>query len=280
MGDQNLDFQATWNAVLPVIKQLFPQLINAKSRDIQNLLNNTIESSKVSHEDRELAKDYLIEAFIDIRCCRLLRGKRIYSRAIYFLQQAIEKTAKAWALDYGVLNRKEVRRTMHRTPMIFLKMLKKEGLEQWLSLIKQIAPDMCTDISNAEQILSKGSHPGIAKMPKPRIEGYLSSINTLDEVANSINAAMPSLAELLGQKPIISPIGQYVNVGLSVLFLGLIAFPHESFTRYPDGDIAFGELVPRNYDSNIGIVASISKMDKCLTSKMKLLNNLLEERKA
>lgn len=67
---------------------------------------------------------------------------------------------------------------------------------------------------------------------------------------------------------------------MSLLILGLMTFPHAFSTRYPDGKVAGKELVPRDYNSKLGIVKSASRIEKCLVSKMTLLNNLLEERNA
>jgi len=91
------------------------------------------------------------------------------------------------------------------------------------------------------------------------------------------DSMMASLLEPLGHRITTGfSVGQYGNVGMSLLILGLITFPHAFSTRYPDGGIADRELVPRDYNSKLGIVKSASRIEKCLVSKMTLLSNLLE----
>ncbi|MBA7661213.1 hypothetical protein ES703_69228 [subsurface metagenome] len=280
MDNQKLDFDATWDQVSLVVKQALLKLTDKNRQDMQSLFNDTLKSTEVSPEDQKIAKDYLMEAFIDIRSYKLLYGERIYPRAIHFLQQAVEKAAKAWALGFGLLGREEVRRSSHRTPMVFLRILRTKTMERLLPLIKEIAPGMHTDISSAWQILSKGSHPDTAKMTKARIDDYLSSIDSLDRIENSIDSMMASLVKPLGHRTMGFSVGQHVNVGMSLLTLGMITFPHAFSTRYPDGKVADGELLPRDYNSKLGIVKSAPKIEKCLVSKMTLLSNLLDERKA
>ena len=139
---------------------------------------------------------------------------------------------------------------------------------------------MRTDTSSAWQILSKGSHPDTARMTKARINDYLSSINSLDLIENDIDSMMASIIKLLGHKTDGFSVGQYANVGMSLLILGLITFPHSFSTRYSDGKVTDGELLPRDYNSKLGIVKSAPRIEKCLVSKMTVLNNLLEARGA
>lgn len=280
MDNQKLDFDATWDQVSPVVEQALLKLTNKSRQDMQSLFNETLKSTEVSPEDQKIAKDYLLDALVDIRCYRILYGKRIYPRAIYFLQQAVEKTAKAWALGFGLLSREEVRRSNHRTPMVFLRILRTKTMEPLLPLIKGIAPGMRTDTSSAWQILSKGSHPDTAKMTKARIDDYLLSINSLDLIENDIDSMMASIIKLLGHKTEGFSVGQYANVGMSLLILGLITFPHAFFTRYSDGKVTHGELLPRDYNSKLGVVKSAPRIEKCLVSKMTLLSSLLEARGA
>jgi len=92
-----------------------------------------------------MAKDYLNEAITDIRSCRLLYKEKIYSRASFFLQQAVEKSAKSWAIGFGMLDRQKARKSRHRIHMIFFNMLKR--YEGWLSIIEEISPDIIRHLS-------------------------------------------------------------------------------------------------------------------------------------
>lgn len=285
MGDQNIDLKATWNTVYPVISQLLTKIITESPPEIQDLVKSTSEATRVSDEDCNLARLYLTDALEDLRSCRVLHSKKIESRSVFFLQQATEKTAKAWALGFGMLDRAQVRSSRHKTPMIFLKILERKAVSRWIPLIKQLDPLMHTDISKALRVFRKRRHPDVAKMTKTRIESYLLSVSSLDEIAVAVDLVMENFkttfAGILGQKVLPFSIGQYMNVGMSLLILGLITFSHETFTRYSDGDVhaTEPELIPQDYNSKLGIVKSIPKIDKCLTAKIKLLQDLLDKKK-
>lgn len=277
MKDNSIDmnFQKMKDSLSPIIEGLLGRVIE-HSEDIKALVDDTSSLTEASEEDRKLAKDYLNEAITDIRSCRLLYKEKIYSRASFFLQQAVEKSAKSWAIGFGMLDRQKARKSRHRTPMIFLNMLKR--YEGWLSIIEEISPDINTDISGTRKFISKGTHADTASTTYEVIKANLTIIYSLDKLPGLMAVIAKSLTEPLGIEPIPSFLWQRTILGASLLVLGGITFPHAFFTRYPDGNIGKGELVPSDYCSDLGIVKAMPEIVECLAIRMELLKEQLEQK--
>jgi hypothetical protein len=75
---------------------------------------------------------------------QVLQAARVKG-ASFFSQQAVEKSAKSWAIGFGMLDRQKARKSRHRTPMIFFNMLKR--YKGWLSIIEEISPDIIRHLS-------------------------------------------------------------------------------------------------------------------------------------
>lgn len=275
MSNQKFDFEPKLREALEIVRQLFPQLVSDQSQDIAVFREQASEVSKKAKENQELALEYLHEADVDLRVSKLLRHKKFYARSAHSLQQAVEKANKAWALGFGIIDRTELIRISHKTPMTLLKILRQEKIKPLILLIQQTGPSFSTDIEPVWQLIKRRSHPDIARMGEAEIESHLSETKIIDNTAAFIDNVITM--GIKSFEPNVKPpqLGQLICIGMSLFILGVITFPHEAYTRYPGGEVKAGKLSPRDYDSNLGIIKSMPKIERMLASKIKLLNNLL-----
>lgn len=274
MDDQKFNFEPKLHEALEIVGQLLPRLISGDSQEVKTLRKQALEIPKKAKENKGLALEYLHEADTDLLISQLLRRKKFYARAAYNLQQAVEKANKAWALGFGIIDRTELIKIGHKTPVTLLRILRRKQIKPLISLIRQRGPSFSTNIEPVWQLMKRRSHPDIAKASEAEIESDLSKIKDIDGMATSIDAVITSAIK--SSDPNVKPFqfGQLICVGMSLSVLGVITFPHEAYARYPDGEVEAGELSPRDYDSNLGIIKSMPKIENILASKIKLLNDL------
>lgn len=275
MNNQKQNFDTKLIEALGIVRQLFPQLASAQTESAEAFRKQAAEINKKAKENRDLALEFLHDANIDLRACKVLRQKKLHAPSIYHLQQAAEKANKAWALGLGILDKKELIKIRHKTPLTLLYVLKKEAVQPLIQLIDNMGPSFTTDISSVLKIVKRQSQPDIAKMSEVEIENHLSKIRIIDNMGSPIDNTIVMLINSLDPNARPPQLGQLICAGMSMFILGAITFPHEAYTRYSDGDAKAGELLPRDYDSNLGIVKSMPKIERLLASKIKLLNNLL-----
>jgi HEPN domain-containing protein len=241
-------------ALADSIKKRFPD-----RPDISNNLESIIELLKtkrfpVTKEMQALALAFLETAETDRIDCGTLYRKKSYSNAAFHLQQAVEKATKAYWLGNGLLNEKEIRG--HRTPEIFLRAIfEKTGLK----MLAQQLRDKSTHeyiqkafdaIENEERRLE------LAKIPFNNIRksiSYMESNRKLnEEMLRDLEYKLSSMPgyQLLSIS-LLSTI-QSMSSLVTLYILAVYTFPHEAYSRYPDG-----LFKPLDYTKDLGIVRAI-----------------------
>jgi hypothetical protein len=258
----------------------FASILMGSLRDVQSpspamkkLIKKVNTATTVSNEDRKLARALLESAFVDLKACALLRRRELYPLAVYHLQQATEKTAKAWVLDSGVQSGQQVRKT-HKTPIVFLDMMAGDRLAPLVDYINKQAVHLPTDVSKALEVMTSGSHADTARMPEAHIRHLLTWLSDNDKpfmLLGSLTEVLLSEADAKWKRSPGLSIGEDLVVFMSLYILAMITFPHEAFTRYPSGDPAAGHLGPDDYDTNLGIVICMPEIEKRLRSTMNML---------
>jgi hypothetical protein len=249
--------------------------------------------------DKEYARALVDCARRDLRACVLLRSQGDLPNAIYHLQQASEKLVKAYGLITVRLTESEVRSVSHATPGVFIQMLQKKWARQLLDIARTANPK--TQIPYPDLHAVSGSLKTnrakleLARMSKGQIKALLSLENVYPEAAKDEETkkrldkaldyleANPDkvLSEVKLRFPEDDSTTQDVfdavkhhrsgdsgileeSTTASILYvIAAVTFPHEAFTRYPDG-----ELKPADYVEGLGIVdaagAIVSRLEKCL----------------
>lgn len=206
----------------------------------------------------------------DIKCCKILYEKEFYSKSTYFLQQATEKIAKAYGMFYGIIRPEDRTNISHITPRIYLKVLEESWVCNIAGALKQISDGKLQTNTNPIKELVERNPIKLAKIEGKEIEKM---IKILDKVREKI--LNPDLKGLVYNVfNLLAPDKKFDGVlELSIEFTNLyvlacITFPHEAFTRYPDG-----EIKPWEYSKEMGIVNQTKLLTEKVESAIKMLEN-------
>ncbi|MHB8105538.1 MAG: HEPN domain-containing protein [Dehalococcoidales bacterium] len=264
-----------------LIKQMKPIIIDSlvKSFPNNNNIKNNIEAIydllgerkpfSLDNAIRNIGSAFLYEATNDIKSCKLLYSKRIYHHAIYHLQQAVEKAVKGYVLLEGYYTITELKELFtHDTPLILLKaVLIKTGIKKMAE--NSTDPLLLKTITIAENaVKNEGERFIIASFSKEKIHNFLSQTDDYQKITQLIRQLTSQGFANIGTNPMPISFFYAVSAIVVIMILGIITFPHESFTRYPGGI-----MTPDNYNKQLGIVTEAPKMIHLLESQMKNLFN-------
>lgn len=196
---------------------------------------------------------YLRCAQLDIESCTILYNFGLYSSSVYHLQQAAEKTAKAFLLLGGGDVTPEDLKTHD-----FSTWLKRDFQRRKRKSIGRNAPSEGFDalsklMRESEQSLGRTSHEEIIEAFDLFKKGAFKGIKAMSK-------------ETMNEKEV---------KGLSAIYAALTTFllftqPHEQSTRYPDR-----ELKPWEYDENLGIVKGLPDLLDVVKSFISSLNQFV-----
>jgi len=231
----------------------------------------TSPSEKQKSDSMELARGFLECSKQDIQATRLLYERRIFPLSVYHLQQAIEKATKAYALAFFVISKEDLTEIGHKSPMAFIKMLKKRWVGKFIVVLKMLYPDAKTNVSEAEKVMKlKKTQKELAKLPESVIQNFLdlnekirvalTSDKTQNQINSQIEILLHSLEGLLpdmNTKEIMKSLRTNFSFDIACFFGGLfilsvVTYPHWEFTRYPDK-----EIKPSDYSSGLGVVQCV-----------------------
>jgi hypothetical protein len=237
--------------------------------DALKFISDFSKSHKVDKTTLKLIKDFLKIAKNDLECCKILYLNKKYASSTYFLQQSAEKATKAYVLNWGLFSKKEIRQIGHQSLEAYIVLLNK--LSNYVSIAKQIYPGMKTDTSNLQNILEDKKR--LLELAQTEYKTFITFFNVFDNCRKSFSIELKNIEQLLNKTDIqgvitkglksnfkevdkrvkgksnIQILTQYydknltidiLNQALDFSLLYIIAsftFPHEQFTRYPDGDL-------------------------------------------
>ncbi|MDD4984212.1 MAG: HEPN domain-containing protein [Dehalococcoidales bacterium] len=219
---------------------------------------------------KRLSIAFLDEAERDVKSCRTLHSKKIYSHSVYHLQQAVEKSMKGYCLGLGILSIQEIR--SHDTPYVLLKgLFEKTGMKSILESSDKDTKDRFDKawdaIENPEKRLE------IARLPFQQIMDNLRDIDNYQSISKRIGILLSQLAvQVKGKSEPLPPEISTLSIMASLYILGTASFPHEEFTRYPDR-----QMTPVDYVCDLGIVKAVTKMTDYLTRSIKELRDQLTQ---
>jgi hypothetical protein len=245
-----------------------------------------------------LSKMFLQNASKDLETTKILYEHKIYNTAVFHLQQAVEKTTKAYALTFFTLSKRETRGVGHDTPLVFIELIERKWVKYLVNPLRRQFPHskiLDPDILEIKNLMRKKEEKKkLALLKEEQIKGWLELIKkitstlTSSETKRRISEVLDYLrveAEELKESDDIneSQIGYGIEKQLTdlekgvesfllrgsyiltIYFLSIITYPHSTFTRYPSE-----KLNPSMYKSGLGIV-------DCLPNIMPLLNECIEE---
>ncbi len=191
-------------------------------------------------ERLEAAQELLDVARQDLQSSKLNYDGGIFIFAASHLQQAVEKTAKAYYKILGVLDDKTIRNTSHDSPELFLRMVELPWAQKFGKLAGEFTgSDVVTDTSEAQSVVdTQAKRAEIARLDAKQISSYLSLIPKLEE-------KLLPLFSVMNKDLVMAMLRLYLLSGLT--------FPHEQYPRYPDS----GVVKPKEYTAELGIIAAI-----------------------
>lgn len=191
------------------------------------------------------AQELLDIARQDLQSSKLNHDNEIFIFAAYHLQQAVEKTAKAYYKILGVLDDKTIRNTSHDSPELFLKMVELPWAQKFGKLAGEFTgTDVVTDTSGAQLVVdTETKRAEIARLDIEQIRNYLSLIPKMEEQLTLLFSEMEILKDS-------------VMALLRLYLLSVLTFPHEQYTRYPDS----GVVKPKEYTAELGIIATMETL--------------------
>lgn len=251
-----------------IIKQAFPddQTISRHLGEMMDFLKDDTVAWNPDEASRELGIAFLDEAERDVSSCRRLYSKKIYPHAVYHFQQATEKAMKGYCLGLGISTIEEIKIRGHDTPYVLLRAtFEKTGMKR---LLQSFGGDSQDRLDKAwEAIYKPEKRLEIARITFQEIKGHLGDIDknepTINELANKLSQLLIRIKGTEEPPPLFL---QTLSILRRIYVLGVISFPHEEFTRYPDG-----EITPPEYASDLGIVKGIPHMIRCLIPVIKEL---------
>jgi hypothetical protein len=256
----------------------------------------------------EMIKNYLDDADRDFKASKDLFLNSDFPNAIYHLQQGVEKLTKAFSFFNFPLTIEEIRKTGHISPKNFLLLLQKPETQNLLKQFKGIYPDLdLTPLDKLKDTINKIKLPQskleIAHLPDYFISDLLDICSTFLNLEDNLNIKdilninigdnwETLIKNLVTKAPkeftdpgkdidkidISSLIAQPLNIisltllSIPIYLIGIITYPHESFTRYSDGD-----MKPKDYNNQLGIVQSYGRIFKIATDISLKLKTLLSD---
>jgi len=209
----------------------------------------------ISHERKKyplrkeviaLSQNFLLCAKIDIQSCKILYENKQYPSSTYHLQQASEKLMKSYALRNGEISENElIRPISHVSPKLFPHLANK--LSDYKNLIEAIYPDVFLIAKTTQKFLDDPeNHLKLAQVSYKDIKSIFEKYK-IEVVKNKMFTKQEMMIALL-----------YV--------ISFITFPHEKFSRYPDG-----KMKPTDYTQDLGIVMATPELIKYLEEIHKYL---------
>jgi HEPN domain-containing protein len=227
------------------------------------------------HDDgpsRELGLSFLTEAQRDLETCEILHKKRLYAYAVYHLQQAVEKAAKGYLLGLGFCKAGELRELYgHLTPQLFIKALfDKTGLTSWAETLAD--ETLKGKIDKAKGAISEEEKRiRIAKLSNVEIDRFLVNIERYYDIGSTLTTQVTSEARKLVAPESPTPsLWQSLRPMICIFSLAVITFPHEAYTRYPDG-----KMTPSDYNRDLGIVSATKKIARLLRTQIDDLKTII-----
>lgn len=224
-------------------------------------------------ETRKLGIDFLYEATRDVKSCKLLYSKKLYPHAVYHLQQAVEKSIKGYVLSEGYFKTTEIKEiTTHYSPLVMIKaVLEKTGIKNLAEKLSD--KSLLTKIKDAEAAIdNEEERIKIARINQDEIRELISHKEEYQKMTSMIEQGFAKDFIDIGSGS--SPISflKAVSSMMTIMILAIITFPHEAYTRYPNG-----KMTPNNYDKQLGIVRETPRIARLLESEIKSLEEFYKQ---
>ena len=256
-----------------------------------------------SKPNKKMAKQFAKCAEVDLYASKVLYSKKDYSNAIFHLQQAVEKLAKAYTLQTGFMTIEEIKGVRHDTPEVFLKLLTKKRIWPIFDMVNEIS-EVKVDTKQLPEVrkISKrikkiGMKVEVARFSREQIKSILTLCDGIEKGFQKARSVYDQKIAILKNqskelwnmlKPQLEMLALHADPNMSektvknmlenfkpefldrsanfieLFILSIITYPHAVFTRYPDGDVMQEDYLP-----GLGIVDEIEGiwiiLERCMS---------------
>jgi HEPN domain-containing protein len=256
-------------------------------------------SLPIPEDKLKKSNDFIKCAKRDLRASKILYDKNMYAEYAYHMQQSVEKIAKAYIISLNTLSNSQYKQIRHKTPKAFIKLLEKEF--EIFDILKKLDFNFNTDLTDLKNIIDNPIETQKIAMAKTNeiknlLDEYEKTIQKVDfsslelnnKTLKNINHASKyildkttvdkkskislkrllrkiftnkSVQENIMNKKLKDSSEDFIRNLLGLYFLSIITYPHEAYTRYPDG-----KITPFNYRKN-------SSISKCQNRLAKIVRN-------
>ena len=217
--------------------------------------------------DLEMCQKYCSSASDDYLAANILYGNGQNALTVYHLQQAAEKSMKAFSLAVGIATLESLKST-HRTPQPLLSILGKYFLRDMTKFLGGLAGKdyrktlrMVNKMVNSDP-LSIGKFPFASNRARLGLETLIKTFDDLSQYTPMLEEREEEVKRVLAEcipnyKSLIMGFSgtRHGNAATQCYLLGIITFAHESPTRYLGGS-----LEPESYRTELGIVQAIPSL--------------------
>lgn len=246
-------------------------------------------NAKLERRERYVkeAEGYLTEAKRDINVFNFLHKKEM-SRAIYSLQQSIEKLTKSFLLLSGTLEPKQITRT-HKAHVKLIDVLRKE----WTNHFTYIAN--IENKGNKKELIEYIKNIDYSQVSKAEFKEIKNLIDRFNKLENEqridyfVKGAQKRLRDLNSygrlssffKKPIkiddedLRNQIKYTLISMKIIILSIISCPHVESTRYHSNNK--NDLKPDDYKKGLGIVDASSLIAKEVSGIIRELEKSIKE---
>jgi hypothetical protein len=186
---------------------------------------------------------------------------------LYHLQQAAEKGTNAFCLALGITNPHKLK-SHHRSPVFLLQALNSAYLLNFERLLSNIGGKNYRRVLKQVNKTINGEPEYLARLPFGSTRGSL-GIRALFDTLDNLGAGSSTIedVERKVKEAVAECLPEFQDIalnystegmgllGVNCYLLGVLTFPHESYTRYPGGN-----LEPQDYNNELGIVQAVPQL--------------------
>jgi hypothetical protein len=200
---------------------------------------------KFSIEKETMALSFWNDARDALKSSRILYASGMLADSIFNLQQSVEKACKSFGLAIGTLETTDMRSIGHKSPKVFMKLLKEPIAREVLPLLKKFGlKEETENIQKLEEILGSDSME-FALLSYEQLRALISIVNRMkEEVIPQYRIELDKAKEILlkylrkyEREIVAHDMSDFLTALTSLWVTGAITYAHEQTSRYSDTQV-------------------------------------------
>lgn len=277
------ELKRVWPKIKLALRDVNPRLSELDAEYTRALVVKLLRRSeqKFSIEKQRMALSFLNDAKDALKLSRLLYTSGMLADSIFNLQQSVEKACKSLGLAIGTLETTDMRSIGHKSPKVFLKLLKEPITREVLPLLKRFGlKEEKENIQKLEEILSSNSLE-FALLSYEQLKVLLSIVDKMEEEVIpqykiELNKAKEILLKYLRKyehEIVAHDMSDFLTALTSLWVTGTITYAHEQTSRYSDTPIIKREdytldmpIVRITPEIHIMLNDTLTSLERCILS--------------